>query len=342
MKTGIVGASGYSGETLLRILSRHPNVEIALITSRSLAGSSVEKSNPWLRGRLKGLNYSNSNADDLATNHPDVSLFFLALPHGVATEFAQPLVKAGKKVIDLSADFRLYSTELYEEYYGQPHPAPELLKQSEYVIPELHDSSWKSVDLIGCPGCYPTSILVPLIPLMRSGIGQNQSIVINCLSGVSGAGKKSDIFYSYCERNESARPYGSPKHRHLSEIEEQLSRAAGEDVIVQFTPHLIPLTRGIITTITMQAVDANLAQLYNSWQQTFGDKPFISILPPGEYPDTNHIAGTNRVDISAVYDKRTNNFIITSSLDNLVKGASGQAVQIMNLWMDFEETAGLV
>lgn len=341
MKTAIIGASGYSGEELVRLLSRHPRAELALVSSRSLAGKSLAEAMPAFRGLVPPeLVFSDSDPAALAARD-DIDVFFLALPHGVAAEFAVPLVAAGRKVIDLSADFRLGSTGLYEEFYGQPHPAPELLTQAVYVIPEVAAPGWEQAPLIASPGCYPTSIITPLVPLLRAGVVSASGIVANAFSGVSGAGKKVAEAFIYCERNESAKAYGLPKHRHLSEIEEQLGAAADGEVVIQFNPHLAPMSRGIATTITVPAVKPGLDALYTAWEKAFAGRPFVGILPSGTYPDTAHVTGTNRLDMSAVYDQRTGNFVITSAEDNLVKGASGQAVQIMNLWFGFNETDGL-
>ncbi len=340
IKVGIVGASGYSGEELVRILANHPNVKLACVTSRTLQGTPVEKVIPALRNRLGDLMFSHSDPQALA-NDATADIFFLALPHGVAAEYVRALIQGGKRVIDLSADFRLNSPEIYREYYGHEHPDVELLREAPYVLPELANNSWKSARLIACPGCYPTSIQIPLIPLLRDGVIGSDRIVINSCSGVSGAGKKAAEDYLYCERNESMKAYGLPKHRHLSEIEEQLSLAAGDTVVVQFNPHLAPMHRGIATTITV-AANGSIDDLYASWKKHYAGKPFVAVLPSGTQPDTRYVSGTNRVDISAVYDPRTKHFIITSAIDNLVKGASGQAVQIMNLWNGFSETAGLV
>jgi N-acetyl-gamma-glutamyl-phosphate reductase len=340
MNAAIIGASGYSGEELVRLLSRHPNVELAAVTSRSLAGTRVADQMPALRHLVGELTFTASDPYDLAVN-PEIDIFFLALPHGVASEFADPLFQAGKTVIDLSADFRLSSTRIYEDYYGQAHPAPHLLEAAPYVIPELADGNWKDASLIACPGCYPTSIQIPLIPLLKAGLIEPKGIVINSYSGVSGAGRKVAEDFIYCERNESMKGYGMPKHRHLSEIEEQLEKAAFADCVVQFNPHLAPMTRGISTTIVVKA-RTSIDTLYASWEKRYAAKPFVSVLPSGTYPDTKYVTGTNRCDISAVYDSRTENFVITSAIDNLLKGASGQAVQLMNLKFGFEETAGLV
>ena len=236
----------------------------------------------------------------------------------------------------MSADFRLNSLEVYREYYGVEHPAAHLLKRGKYVIPELVEVSGDD-RLIACAGCYPTSIQIPLTPLLRAGVVGSEHIVIDSYSGVSGAGRKSS-----CERNESAKAYGLPKHRHLSEIEEQLSIAAGRGVVVQFNPHLAPMTRGISTTITVPAARAGTQAVYDVWRDFYSASPFVKVLDSGTYPDTLSVCGTNRCDISAVYDPRTSNFVLCSAIDNLVKGASGQAVQIMNKIFGFAETEGLL
>ena len=340
MNAAVIGASGYSGEELVRLLSRHPNVTLAAVTSRSLAGQRVADIMPALRHLVGELEFTNSDPTELAARN-DLDVFFLALPHGVASEYADPLFQAGKTVLDLSADFRLNSTALYKEYYGHAHPAPHLLNAAPYVIPELADDKWKAASLIACPGCYPTSVQLPLVPLLRAGLIKPSGIVINSYSGVSGAGRKVAEDFIYCERNESMKGYGMPKHRHLSEIEEQLSRAAFTDCVVQFNPHLAPMSRGIATTIVVKA-NSSLENIYSTWEAAYADKPFVSVLPSGTYPDTKQVTGTNRADLSAVHDLRTGNFVITSVIDNVLKGASGQAVQLLNLKFGFDETAGLL
>ena len=339
MKVGIIGASGYSGETLVKLLLAHPQVMLAAVTSRSHAGKPLSQVIPALRGVDRGLKFVDSDAAALAAG--DIDLFFLALPHGAAADYAKILVPAGKRVIDLSADFRIADLATYEKYYGKHH-APELLSQARFVLPELTPVAWKTeAKLIAAPGCYPTSILVPLLPLLRDGIVSREHIVANSFSGVSGAGKKAEEAYLYCERAESAKAYGLVKHRHLAEVEEQLALHTGAPTVIQFNPHLAPMRRGIATTITVPAANPSIEALYASWKATYAGRPFVQILASGETPDTAYVVGTNRVDISAVFDPRTKNFVITSAEDNLVKGASGQAVQIMNLWCGFEETAGL-
>lgn len=340
MKVGVVGASGYSGELLVKLLLAHPHVQLAAVTSRTHAGKPLAQVIPALRGADRGLIFSNSDADALAASGLD--LLFLALPHGASAEFAKKLVPAGKRVIDLSADFRIADLATYQKYYGEHH-APELLPQARFVLPELTPPGWKTeAKLVAAPGCYPTSILVPLVPLLKAGLVTREHIVANSFSGVSGAGRKAAEDYLFVERAESAKAYGLVKHRHLAEIEEQLARLTGASTVIQFNPHLAPMRRGIATTITVPAAaGATIGAIYAAWRDAYAARPFVQLLASGETPDTAHVTGTNRVDMSAVFDPRTKNFIFTSAEDNLVKGASGQAVQIMNLWCGFPETAGL-
>lgn len=342
-KVGIVGASGYTGEELVRILARHPHVELAAVCSRTLAGKAVADEIPRLRGIVSAdLRFSASSPAECAAS--DVAVWFLALPHGVAAEYAAPLIAAGKRVLDLSADFRLKDLALYKKYYGHDHPAPALAAEARYVVPELQrDDAWKQAKLIACPGCYPTSIQVPLVPLLRAGLLKPEPgrLVINSYSGVSGAGKKADVGYLFCERDSSIKAYGIPGHRHIAEIEEQFGVAAGQPVVVQFNPHLAPMHRGIATTIVVPAAGVTAAQVEAVWQQAYAGRPFVSVLKSGDFPDTAHVAGTNRVAMSAVADARTGNLVITSVIDNLMKGAGGQAVQALNLLMGWSETAGL-
>jgi N-acetyl-gamma-glutamyl-phosphate reductase len=340
MKVGVVGASGYSGETLVKLLLGHPQVTLGAVTSRQHAGKPLAQVIPAVRGLDRGLRFVDSDAAALAAS--DLALFFLALPHGAAATYARAFIAAGKKVIDLSADFRIADLATYVRYYGEHH-APELLARARFVLPELTAGDWRKFPLIAAPGCYPTSILVPLVPVLRAGLVTREHIVVNAFSGVSGAGRKVEETYLFVERAENAKAYGLVKHRHLAEIEEQLALHTGAPTVIQFNPHLAPMRRGIATTITVPAAPgATIEALYAAWRQAYEGRPFIQLLPAGETPDTASVAGTNRVDLSAVHDPRTGNFVLTSAVDNLVKGASGQAVQIMNLWCGFPETAGLI
>ena len=340
MNVGVVGASGYSGEMLVKLLLDHPRVTLAAVTSRQHAGRPLAQVIPALRGLDRGLKFVDSDAAALAAS--DIALFFLALPHGAAAAYARAFVAAGKQVIDLSADFRIADLATYTRYYGEHH-APELLSQARFVLPELAPDDWQKSPLIAAPGCYPTGALVPLAPLLREGVLAREHIVVNAFSGVSGAGRKVEETFLYVERAESAKAYGLLKHRHLAEIEEQLARHSGAPVVIQFNPHLAPMRRGIATTITAPAAPgATVDTLYAAWRRAYAGRPFIQLLASGETPDTAHVVGSNRVDMSAVHDPRTGNFVLTSAVDNLMKGASGQAVQIMNLWCGFPETAGLI
>lgn len=341
MKVGIVGAAGYSGEVLVKLLLAHPHVQLAAVTSRTHAGKPLAAVIPALRGADRGLKFVDSDAAALAAS--DIDLFFLALPHGAAATYAKVLVPAGKRVIDLSADFRIADLATYQKYYGEHH-APELLPVARFVLPELTPPVWMTeARLVAAPGCYPTSILLPLLPLLKAGAVTREHIVVNSCSGVSGAGKKAEEMYLFVERAESMKAYGLTKHRHLAEVEEQLTLHTGAKTVIQFNPHLAPMRRGIATTITVPAAPgATIDSLYAAWRAAYAGRPFVQILASGETPDTAHVVGTNRLDLAAVHDPRTGNFVITSAEDNLVKGASGQAVQIMNLWCGFAETAGLL
>jgi N-acetyl-gamma-glutamyl-phosphate reductase len=342
-KVAIIGASGYSGEELVRLLLHHPHVELVAVTSRQNAGQTLAQVFPKFASypKSKTLRFSEPNAELLA-QHADV--VFLALPHGVAAEYAVPLLNDGCIIIDLSADFRLKSAEIYREFYAHDHPAPDLLKKSVYGLPEIYREQIKKSSLIASPGCYPTSILLPLIPLLKAGLIGSVGIIADSLSGVSGAGRKAEADYLFCECNESVRPYSVPKHRHLSEIEEQLSLAAGAKVIIQFTPHLVPVNRGILTTLYLTPVgkSATAEKISACYAKAYGDEPFVRLLDGKNLPDTKNVVGTNVIEIAWRLDPRTGRLIVMSAEDNLVKGASGQAVQNMNILCGFPETAGLL
>jgi len=341
-KVAIVGASGYSGEVLVQLLLSHPHAELVAVTSRQNAGQTLAQVFPKFAShpKSKSIRFAEPNAEVLAKQ---ADVVFLALPHGVAAEYAVPLINAGCVVIDLSADFRLKSADIYKEFYAHDHPAPELLKKSVYGLPEIYRDQIKKALLVTSPGCYPTSILLPTIPLLKAGLIKPASIIADSLSGVSGAGRKAELDYLFVECNESVRPYGVPKHRHLSEIEEQLSLAAKTDVKIQFTPHLIPVNRGILTTLYLEPAekltDDKIAAVY---KKSYGDEPFVRLLEGKSLPDTKNVVGTNVLELAWRLDPRTGRLVVMSAEDNLVKGASGQAVQSMNIICGFPETAGLV
>jgi N-acetyl-gamma-glutamyl-phosphate reductase len=349
-KVAIIGASGYSGEELVRLLLNHPHVELVAVTSRQYAGQTVSQVFPKFAShpKSKTLHFVEPKAELLAKQ---AEIVFLALPHGVAAEYAVPLLQAGCTVIDLSADFRLKSAATYREFYTHEHPAPELLQKSVYGLPEMYRKEIKGASLIASPGCYPTSILLPVMPLLRARLIRSTGIIADALSGVSGAGRKAELDYLFCECNESVRPYGIPKHRHLSEIEEQLSLAAGEQVTIQFTPHLIPVNRGILTTIylapsqhftTTLQTEALGEEIAACYARHYSDEAFVRLLGGKALPDTKNVVGTNMIEIAWRLDPRTGRLIVMCAEDNIVKGASGQAVQNMNLACGLPETAGLV
>ena len=342
-KVAIIGASGYSGEELVRLLLSHPQVELSAVTSRQYAGQTLARVFPKFghHPRARSLHFSEPRAEVLARQ---AQIVFLALPHGVAAEYAIPLLQLGCQVIDLSADFRVRSAAVYKDFYAHDHPAPELLAEAVYGLPEVYRAAIQKASLIASPGCYPTSILLPAIPLLKAGLIKPSGVIADSLSGVSGAGRKAEVDYLFVECNESARPYGLPKHRHLSEIEQELSLAAGTPVIIQFTPHLIPVNRGILTTLYLEPSGpaATAESIAACYQAAYANEPFVRLLQGKALPDTKNVVGTNVVEIAWRLDPRTGRLIVMSAEDNLVKGASGQAVQSMNLLCGFPETTGLM
>ncbi|HOW68316.1 MAG TPA: N-acetyl-gamma-glutamyl-phosphate reductase [Candidatus Paceibacterota bacterium] len=349
VRVGVVGASGYSGEELVRLLLRHPGVDLTSITSRQYAGQTLAQIYPRFASYpLAGaLRFSEPNVSSLAQQ---AEVVFLALPHGVAAEFAEPLLRLGRRIIDLSADFRLRKAEVYREFYGHDHPCPRLLAEAVYGLPEVYREAIRTANLVAAAGCYPTSILLPLIPLLRAGLIDPHGLIADSLSGVSGAGRKAEPDYLFVECNESLRAYGLPKHRHLSEIEQELSAAAGRDVVLQFTPHLVPVNRGILTTLyasprepvgdagARESFQQNVQACYRS---AYLAEPFVRVLEGKSLPDTKNIVGTNVIEFAWRLDPRTNRLVVISAIDNLTKGASGQGVQCLNLMCGFPEETGL-
>jgi N-acetyl-gamma-glutamyl-phosphate reductase len=341
IKTAIVGASGYTGMELLRLLLVHPGVELVAATSRQEAGKSLASVFPrFLKAPGTELTFIEPDPDAIAATGAKVA--FLALPHGVAAEIARALLERGMKVVDLSADFRLRDAAVYEEFYDHAHPAPDLLGEAVYGLPEIRSAEIKAARLIAAPGCYPTSILLPLLPLLRENLIDPTTIVANSMSGVSGAGRKADLAYLFCECNESARAYGVPKHRHLSEIEQELSLAAGEQVTISFIPHLIPVNCGIMTTTTAKLREGVTPEaIGTALEQAYRDAAFVRLLGRGGCADTKNVTRTNFIDIGWQQDPRTGRVILMSAEDNLGKGAGGQAVQCFNLMFGFNPTDGL-
>ena len=339
VRVAVFGASGYAGEELLRILLRHPNVEITAITSRKNAGEPV--SNVFPRYTGSGLSFVAPETEKIAAN---CDAAILALPHGLATEFAIPLLQAGVKVFDISADFRLKSEDKYREYYKADHPAPELLKTAVYGQPERYREQLKTADLVACAGCYPTSSILPTAPLLAAKLVSTENIVVCSCSGVTGAGRKVDLPYIYPECNESLKAYGVVGHRHLPEIEQEMAFAAGVDSVkINFIPHLAPMNRGINSTILMDALPGcTLEKIAEVYEAAYGKEQFVRVLPPKRTADTKYVFMTNCCEIGFNLDPHTNKVIITSCIDNLTKGASGQAVQCLNIRFGLDEAAGLI
>ena len=339
LPVAIVGASGYTGEELVRLTLSHSKLDLKAVTSRQMSSRALMENFP---SAPEDLFYTDATPIELAEI---ADVFLLALPHGESRRFAEQLLKVGKIVIDLSADFRIKNREIFAKYYSHEPPSDELLSLAVYGQPETNRAAIKEARLVACAGCYPTSIILPLAPLLSRKIISPKCIVINSLSGVSGAGRKADVDLLFCECNESARAYGGVTHRHIPEIEQELSRVAAEPCTVQFTPHLIPLTRGMITTIVARPqagydgleTDAIL-EILNEY---YKEEPFVRVLPGGVMPRISAVARTNRCDISAIADGRTGNILLYSAIDNLTKGAGGQALQCLNILMGWEQTEGL-
>jgi N-acetyl-gamma-glutamyl-phosphate reductase len=346
----VAGASGYTGEELVSLLLRHPRASLTAITSRQFAGQTLAEVFPRVahHSAAKALRFTESAPEKLAEQ---AEIVFLALPHGVAADLAAPLLQAGARVIDLSADFRIKNAEIYKEFYGHDHPAPHLLSGAVYGLPEIYRNEIRAARLIACPGCYPTSILLPLLPLLRERLVERDGIIADSLSGVSGAGRKAELSYLFVECNESLRPYGVPKHRHLAEIEQELSNETGHRVTIQFTPHLVPVNRGILTTIYLTPsaelhgphdFAAFAKRIESTFRAAYSDEPFVRMLDDKTLPDTKNVVGSNFIEIAWRLDARTGRLVVMSAEDNILKGASGQAIQCFNLLGGYPETEGLV
>ncbi len=338
LDVGICGGSGYTGGELLRLLSRHPSVRVTTVTSERSAGRHVTELFPHLEG-VVDLGFEPLEKEKLLEK---ADLFFLALPHGASQEAVQFFHVRGKMVIDLSADFRLKDPEVYREWYGVRHGCPSVLEKAVYGLPEIHRDRIKGARLIANPGCYPTGAILGLYPALREGITDVDSAVIDSKSGVSGAGRKADHAYSFCEVNDSFRAYRIATHRHTPEMEQEFSAITGKAARVNFTPHLLPVSRGILTTIhcplKKEIPTGRVIELY---RETYLYEPFIRVYGEERFPDIRNVRGTNFCDIGLKVNRRTNTLVVITAIDNLMKGASGQAVQNMNIMMGFEETAGL-
>jgi N-acetyl-gamma-glutamyl-phosphate reductase len=338
VKVGIAGASGYTGLELIRLLVQHPNVELAILTSETFQGQNIAEVFPSLHGVI---DLELRPLDDNIAKECDV--LFLALPHTTAMSRLPGYLQSDCKVIDLSADYRLKDPTSYPDWYSVTHTHPELLEQAVYGLPELHRQAIQSARFIANPGCYPTSVILALAPLLKTGWVDLDSIISDSKSGVSGAGRKPSLTTHYAEVNEGISPYGLADHRHTPEMEQEISILAGKPVRVTFSPHLIPMTRGMLSTVYINLnqplTDENLVEHYREF---YKDESFIRVLNPGKFASSHHVLSSNFCDIGLKVDLRNQRLIITSAIDNLIKGASGQAVQNMNIMLGLNEKTGLM
>ena len=338
LNIAIIGASGYTGVELARLLSNHPEVRLTLVTSRQFEGQPLSQVFPNLRTKV-----------DLLCENPDIDrlcdradLYFTAVPHKTAMDLVPHLRQAGKKVVDLSADFRLKDQSVYEEWY-QPHSSAQLLSEAVYGLPELYRDAIAGSSLVANPGCYPTSIILGLAPLLKAGVIDSDTIIADSKSGTSGAGRSAQIGSLFCEVTDGFRAYKvGGVHRHTPEIEQELSLLGGRDITISFTPHLLPLSRGILSTIYARLQPGQTeSSIHQFYQAMYADEPFVRVLPPGNLPATQYVRGSNFCDIGFTIDRRTGRIIVLSVIDNIVKGAAGQAIQNMNIMCGFDETKGL-
>jgi N-acetyl-gamma-glutamyl-phosphate reductase len=337
-RVAIVGSTGYAGAELVRILSSHPETKLTVLTSRQYAGERFDRVYPAMAGMVDLVceEYSKERVCS------DSDIVFMALPHKLPMTLVPDILKHGLKVIDLSADFRFNDAADYESAY-QPHTARELLKSSVYGLSEIYSDQIKTATLIGNPGCYPTSVLLPLIPLIKNGLLDPTSVIADSKSGVSGAGRSLSQASHYCEVNESFRAYKVAAHRHNPEMDAVLSREAQKPVSITFVPHLVPMSRGMLTTIYARPrAVLNMQDILDCYMSFYSRSPFIRICPIDGQPNTLHVRGSNYCDIGFKLDDRNNRLILTSAIDNLVKGAAGQAIQNMNLMQGFNERDGLL
>jgi N-acetyl-gamma-glutamyl-phosphate reductase len=336
IRVGIVGGTGYTGVELLRILASHPQVQVEVITSRSEEGIPVADMYPNLRGHY-----------DLAYSVPDVErlaqcdVVFFATPHGVAMSMAPELVARGVRIIDLGADFRIKDVPLWEKWYGLEHSCPDLVEKAVYGLPEVNREAIREAALVACAGCYPTATQLGYLPLLENALVDHRRLIADCKSGVSGAGRGANVGTLLCETSESMKAYGASGHRHLPEIRQGLSNAAGRPVGLTFVPHLTPMIRGIHATlysVLKDPVDPGLQQLF---EERYANEPFVDVMPAGSHPETRSVKGSNVCRISVHRPQNDDTVVVLSVIDNLVKGASGQAVQVMNIMFGLEETEGL-
>ncbi|TBV79448.1 MAG: N-acetyl-gamma-glutamyl-phosphate reductase [Desulfobulbaceae bacterium] len=337
VRIGIIGASGYIGAELVRLLVNHPEVDLTLVSSRQYAGKPLTQAFPHLAGRTELVCEDITSLE--ASGRAD--LFFTAVPHQTAMTVVPELLAGGARVVDLSADFRLHDRQIYEQWY-QTHSAPELLAVAVYGLPEIHRSAIVDARLVANPGCYPTSVLLALAPLLKAGCLDAHSLIIDAKSGASGAGRAAQAATLYCEVTDGFRAYKVAEHRHTPEIEQELSQLCGHALTVSFTPHLAPMSRGMLSTIYATLIgDHGQAELTQIMTEFYRDEPFIRVFSDGQLPATQYVRGSNFCDLALRLDRRNRRVIILAALDNLVKGAAGQAIQNMNLLCGFPEDQGL-
>lgn len=335
IKAGIVGGTGYTGVELMRLLALHPGVEISVITSRAEAGKRVDEVYPNLRGHL---NLTFMEPDLPALGECDV--VFFATPNGTAMQMAPVLLETGARVIDLAADFRLKDPIVWEQWYGQPHACVELLPEAVYGLPECNREAIRRARIVANPGCYPTAVILGFLPLIEKGIVDPTRLIADAKSGVSGAGRKASISGLLCEAGESVKAYGVDGHRHLPELIQELEQVSVESINLTFVPHLMPMIRGIHATLYASLVvsDADVQQIFVS---RYTAEPFVDVMPVGSHPETRSVRGVNTCRIGVHTSQSSGSVVVLSVIDNLVKGAAGQAVQNMNLMFDYDETLGL-
>lgn len=335
VKIGIVGGTGYTGVELLRLLVSHDEVEVVAITSRAESGRRVDELFPNLRGHYQ-LAFSEPEAGELAA----CDLVFFATPHNVAMNLVPELLAEGTRVIDLSADYRLRDADLWSRWYGEPHASPEYLAEAVYGLPEVNREAIAGARLVACPGCYPTAVQLGFIPLLHRGLVDPAHLIASAASGVSGAGRQARIDNLLSEVSDSFKAYGVTGHRHLPEIEQGLTDVARQPVSVTFVPHLLPMIRGIHATLfsRLRVEPGDLQALYEDW---YADEPFVDVLPAGVLPQTRTVRGANRCQLAATVPQGRDTVVVMSTIDNLVKGASGQAIQNMNIMLGLPETMGL-
>ncbi len=339
LKAGIVGATGYTGWELIKILLKHPQVEITSLTAKVERPQNIEEIFPDLQGRISLICRNLERVEEVSGK---VDLVFLALPHKAAMGFVPRFLQGGKKVIDLSADFRFEDAGVYEKWYDVKHTAKELLKKAVYGLPEFYRAKIKGAALVANPGCYPTSAILGMAPLVKKKLVSCESIIVDSKSGVSGAGRNPSLDFHYPECNESVKAYKVSSHRHLPEMEQEIGKLAGRKVEISFTPHLIPMNRGILSTIYLSlSADFGEEKIRKTYEEFYRGEPFVKVLPEGCFPATKDVQGTNYCQIGLKVDERTKRVTVVSAIDNLVKGASGQAVQNMNIVYGFQESEGL-